>query len=221
MEAARDTAATNGCAPPTGPRRTCCRSRRVKKRICCSSGFGILSEPSLTRVDWGDVVEGIWAWARLNPRVERMRPDLRQTLHCERTAYLWVRWDKMERLESLFLDLRGYSMHPRTLFDEDVAYIARRLSENPLELLVIAGLRSWRFYPGPDPATMEEVVMGEMDPDFRVWRTYGYGTDINVFKTFRAAVRPGGRLVLMATAREEKWMYTIPEGTHRPPPWRT
>ena len=116
----------------------------------------------------------------------------------ERMAHLRLRWNAMDRLDTLFLDLRGYSL-PRNnyLFDEDVARIARSLEGKGLALLVIAGLRSWWRYPGPDPMEMDKVQEGVLDPEFKVWETGAPEHDVNWWRMFSGAVRPDGRLVFV------------------------
>lgn len=130
--------------------------------------------------------------------VSRNLVYLEARLEYERKANLRLRWDALERLESLFLDLRGYSLPTaKYLFDEDVLRLAWSLSGMGLELLVIAGLRSWeRLYPGPDALTIEEVEGGSWDLERQVWVDEANG-GINWWKMFERAVKPGGRLILV------------------------
>ncbi|AEO66090.1 uncharacterized protein THITE_2113919 [Thermothielavioides terrestris NRRL 8126] len=121
-----------------------------------------------------------------------------ERLDYERRANLLLRWGAMERLESLCLDLRGYSLpNTKYLFDEDIVRLASSLSEKGLSLLVIAGLRSYRYYGNPDPLTIEEVERGSWDARRKAWVDEERGRRINWWKMFKGAVRPGGRLVFV------------------------
>ncbi|KAL2183742.1 hypothetical protein L209DRAFT_766436 [Thermothelomyces heterothallicus CBS 203.75] len=123
---------------------------------------------------------------------------LEERLEQERRAHLRVRWDAMERLETLCLDLRGFSMpEHRYLYVEDVLQLARSLHGKRLELLVIAGLRSFRSYHGFDPEKMADVEEGMWNPGLGAWVSKKKGVGINWWKMFEGAVRPGGRLVFV------------------------
>jgi hypothetical protein len=104
----------------------------------------------------------------------------------------------MAALETLCLDLRGYSLpRGRTLSEGDVAKIARSLEGKGLGLLVIAGLRSWWRYPGADPLTVAEVEEGVWSDQRQLWLNPRDEREVNWWKVFRGAVRPGGRLVFV------------------------
>ncbi|KAK4035069.1 hypothetical protein C8A01DRAFT_48680 [Parachaetomium inaequale] len=123
---------------------------------------------------------------------------LQDRLEYERVAHLRLRWGALERLETLALDLRGYSLPTHGYFyDADVVELARSLQGKGLKLLVIAGLRSWRFYPGFEPADIAEAEGGKWDPTLAAWVSEKRGRGINWFKMFKGALRPGGRLVFV------------------------
>lgn len=147
-------------------------------------------------------------WISTTAVVVSQRPTPRQlkpgkNLGVGRRAYLWVRWDRLTRLETLFLDLRGYSTEPRTVHGSDLAKIAGMLHGMRLKLLVVAGLRSWGLFPGFDPTTMRDVETGGESQIPWLWMNEGFGGDLNVFKTFRERsgrvgslcwwIRAGGR----------------------------
>lgn len=123
---------------------------------------------------------------------------LADRLEDERRAQFLVRWEAMERLETLCLDLRGYRAPPHPfLAEEDVVQLARSLEGKGLELLVIAGLRSWACYPGPDELEIAEVEGGIWDSQKQAWMCETGPIDYNWWRLFGKAVRPGGRLVLV------------------------
>jgi hypothetical protein len=123
---------------------------------------------------------------------------LQERLEYERRANLLLRWDAMERLETLCLDLRGYN-YPgmRYLFEEDVTDIARSLWGKNLALLVVAGTRSWRRYPGFEAMEIDEVERGTWDRQKDAWVDERMGRSVNWWQMFARAVRPGGKLVLV------------------------
>jgi hypothetical protein len=153
------------------------------------------SVPALAEVEAEDLgtVPAVW-----QPRASMNLLLLAERLEYERRATLLMRWEALERLETLFLDLRGYNLpNNRFLHFEDVVELARRLEGQGLELLVIAGLRSWRAYPGPDPLGIDEVEGGVWYPDDGVWVSETADRATNWWREFRGAVRPGGRLVFV------------------------
>ena len=97
-------------------------------------------------------------------------------LEYERKANLRMRWRAMERLESLCLDLRGYT-YPGAQYIrvDEVVDIAHSLSGMNLEVLVIAGLRSWGESPGPGVLSIEEVERGTWEAGSRAWVDEGRG----------------------------------------------
>ncbi len=115
-------------------------------------------------------------------------------------ANLKVRWEEMGRLEVLCLDLRrGGGPEPEYMRNLELARLAQSLKGRGLALLVIAGLRSDASYPGGEASGVAEVEDGRWDARRRVWRKGSdeRGDDINWWKTFGEAVRPGGRLVFV------------------------
>ncbi|KAK3896500.1 hypothetical protein C8A05DRAFT_39959 [Staphylotrichum tortipilum] len=89
-------------------------------------------------------------------------------------------WDAMDWLDTLFLDLESYSLpRNRYLYNDDVSQLARSLKGKGLALLVIAELRSWSRYPGPDPIEIEEVEEALWDDLFREWVSRIPGDKVN------------------------------------------
>ncbi|KAL2161533.1 hypothetical protein VTH06DRAFT_8095 [Thermothelomyces fergusii] len=157
--------------------------------------------PALARLEAADL--GMLPAARC-AQTRRNLAYLEERLEHERRAHLRVRWDAMERLETLCLDLRGFSMPRRGYLDvEDVLRLAWSLHGKRLRLLVIAGLRSFRSYHGFDPETIEDVEGGVWDPSLGAWVSRKKGVGINWWKVFRGAVRPGGRLVFVDKSNED------------------
>lgn len=151
--------------------------------------------PALAGVQADDLgtVPSVWL-----PAASRNLVYLAERLDYERRANLLMRWDALESLETLFLDLRGYSMpETRFLYFGDVVRLAQGLAGKRLKLLVIAGLRSWRDYPGTEPLGIDEVEGGVWDPEDRVWVNASGGRAVNWWRAFARAVRPGGRLVFV------------------------
>ncbi|KAK4152452.1 hypothetical protein C8A00DRAFT_34868 [Chaetomidium leptoderma] len=123
---------------------------------------------------------------------------LAERLEYERLANLLLRWDALERLESLCLDLRGHTLPKnRYLYVEDVVGLAQSLAGKGLGLLVVAGLRSCGWYPGPYALTMDEVEGGVWDASLEAWVSERGQKEVNWWKMFKPAVRPGGRLVFV------------------------
>ncbi|AEO53932.1 hypothetical protein MYCTH_2106715 [Thermothelomyces thermophilus ATCC 42464] len=151
--------------------------------------------PALARVEAEDL--GMMPATRC-AQTRRNLEYLEERLEYERRAHLRVRWDAMERLETLCLDLRGFSMPEHGYLDvEDVLQLARSLRGKRLKLLVIAGLRSFRSYHGFDPEKMADVEEGTWNPRLGAWVSKKKGVGINWWKMFEGAVRPGGRLVFV------------------------
>ncbi|KXX81881.1 hypothetical protein MMYC01_202338 [Madurella mycetomatis] len=122
---------------------------------------------------------------------------VRERLCFERKANFCLRWKALERLESLFLDLRGLSFLHKPFLDlDEVGELALSLQGMGLKLLVIAGLRSWRCYPGPRVAEITDVEGGRWDPQWKVWIDERIGS-VNWWWTFAGALQPGGRLILV------------------------
>ncbi|KAK4132259.1 hypothetical protein BT67DRAFT_443850 [Trichocladium antarcticum] len=134
---------------------------------------------------WGPVV--LWNLEILGERLEY-----------ERRANLFLRWDAMERLETLSLDLRGFN-YPvmRYLREEDVVDIARSLWGMNLAVLVVAGLRSWLQYPGFEALETGEVETGTWAPEKGAWVDENRAGTVNWWQLFARAVRPGGKLVFV------------------------
>ncbi|KAJ4296059.1 hypothetical protein N0V88_004761 [Collariella sp. IMI 366227] len=111
-----------------------------------------------------------WLSERWGAQVHRNILRLDQRLEYERKANFLLRWEAMERLETLALDLRGYSL-PGTkyLHDEDIVRLAHSPKGKGSELLVIAGLRSLGGYSGPDAVGMEEVERGTWNAQRQMW----------------------------------------------------
>lgn len=138
------------------------------------------------------------------PQTQRNLEYLEERLEHERGAHLRIRWDAMERLETLCLDLRGYSMPEHSyLWVEDVFQLAQSLRGKRLKLLVIAGLRSFGYYSGFDPERIEDVEGGTWDPVLGAWMSKKKGVGINWWKMFEGTVRPGGRLVFVDKSNED------------------
>ncbi|KAK4105432.1 hypothetical protein N658DRAFT_118658 [Parathielavia hyrcaniae] len=151
--------------------------------------------PALAGLEAADLGTVPSTW---NPAAARNLVWLTGRLEYERKANLRIRWDAMVRLESLFLDLRGYTVTKNLFINvEDVLRLARSLKGKSLELLVIAGLRSGTRYHGPDPLTMEDVEGGVWDAQWQLWGSKKRGRGVNWFLMFKDAVRPGGRLVFV------------------------
>lgn len=150
------------------------------------------------------------------PGVTRNLACLAERLEYERRAHLLLRWNALERLETLCLDLRGYSLsEDRYLHDEDVVSLARSLSGKSLRLLVIAGLRSWGRYPGPFALGIAEVESAVWDSVRRVWMSEKRGEGISWWHMFREAVRPGGQLVFVDKQNEEELRLLRPAPRHK------
>jgi hypothetical protein len=152
--------------------------------------------PALAEVDASDLAMSPSTWTT---EASQNLVALTERLEYERRANLLLRWDALERLESLFLDLRGYSLPrgARFLYEHDVARLAASLAGKRLALLVVAGLQSWYAYRGPDVLGIEEVEAGVWDAQREVFVDPGRGGCVNWWKMFKPAVRPGGRLVFV------------------------
>lgn len=114
---------------------------------------------------------------------------VRLRLEVEQFSHLLVNWSLMPRLETLFLDLRKFSWDVL----DDMAVVedaARRLAGKGLELLVVAGLRSYALYPGPAEMVWENCRGPTDRSDF-------YPGGVDWIRMFKLAVRPGGRLILI------------------------
>ena len=113
------------------------------------------------------------------------------------TSQLMLRWQAMEGLEVLAVDLRVYSRPGRPHVDiYEVRRLARSLRGKGLKLLVIAGLRSWSMYDEGRALKVADVEGGWWDPNLMIWRMSGR-IGANWWKEFMRAVRPGGRLVFV------------------------
>lgn len=171
--------------------------------------------PALTRLEATDLGMAPSTW---NADASSNLVHLEERLEYERRANLLLRWDAMEQLESLFLDLRGYSMPTgRYLFDEDILDLATSLAGKGLGLLVVAGLRSWTRYCGPEPLHLDEVEGGTWKAEWGVWVDENRGGRINWWRSFIAAVKPGGRLVFVDKGAGDgtPWRLLRPDSLHR------
>ncbi|KAK0633069.1 hypothetical protein B0T14DRAFT_52452 [Immersiella caudata] len=147
------------------------------------------------------------------PSVQRARNDIEASLISERTDCFYLDWERLEKLESLFLDLRGYSWGVTVEDDEilgfhDVRFLARTLClyhKASLKLLVIAGLRSYGLWPGAQELDIEAAEKAETsiipnaDPvDVREYPGDPASKDgVNWVMMFRGALQPGGNLILV------------------------
>ncbi|KAL1837924.1 hypothetical protein VTJ49DRAFT_3244 [Mycothermus thermophilus] len=104
-----------------------------------------------------------------------------------RISTIGLRWAALEHLETLCLDLRGYTIPDRRQYlqKEDLIRLSRALQGKGLRLLVIAGLRSYESYPGPDLLGIDEVERAEWSEEEGVWGNTG---DWQVFKLQLACV---------------------------------
>ncbi|KAK0731477.1 hypothetical protein B0H67DRAFT_74916 [Lasiosphaeris hirsuta] len=121
---------------------------------------------------------------------------IEELLWSERKTWLELDWGRLERLETLFIDVRNYGSGIVEGVDADDLYeMAESLSGKNLKLLVIAGLRSYKLFPGVELLNIEEVERWETDSgETQAGRSLdGY----NWWLVFRDAVRPGGKLVFV------------------------
>ncbi|KAK1769403.1 hypothetical protein QBC33DRAFT_617557 [Phialemonium atrogriseum] len=114
-------------------------------------------------------------------------------LAVERSFHLIADWAAMTRLESVFLDVRPFSRSK--LGEADIAAAACGLAGRGLKLLVVAGLRSFEYYTGPEPMEMGPDSDAEDDgkDGGRAYNPGGW----DWIRLFRDAVRPGGKLILV------------------------
>lgn len=114
-------------------------------------------------------------------------------LAVERSFHLIADWAAMTRLESVFLDVRPFSRDK--LGEADIAAAACGLAGRGLKLLVVAGLRSFEYYTGPEPMEMGPDSDAEYDgkDGGRAYNPCGW----DWIRLFRDAVRPGGKLILV------------------------
>jgi len=150
---------------------------------------------------------------QLTPTAQSILNKVNYALCLERSQCLRVQWRRLEALDTLFLDLRGYSWGFTTDDDEglaprDVVYLAHSLVESTpnLKMLVIAGLRSYMLYTGINPLNIETAEAGTiMVNPFTDQEYFGASTrdGINWIMMFRAALRPGGKLILVDRQSDE------------------
>ncbi|KAK0656639.1 hypothetical protein B0T16DRAFT_487931 [Cercophora newfieldiana] len=146
----------------------------------------------------------------LTPSEERNLNNLDSALSSERSACLELDWRRLKGLETLFLDLRGYSLgfsrgddRPLGLGFLGVSVLAKTLMlyRGGLKMLVIAGLRSYKLYPGAQELDIETEIdhTRETDPDtgMRYLASSTAKDGCNWFMMFRVAVRPGGKLIFV------------------------
>lgn len=108
----------------------------------------------------------------------------------EQFAHLFARWHSMPRLESLFLDVRQYTKHSfEDVEEKTMRDAAEGLAGMELDLLVVAGLRSYASYPGPEEMVEEDLKAGDSGGLYM-----GGGSRIRLFGR---AVKVGGRLILV------------------------
>jgi hypothetical protein len=143
----------------------------------------------------------------MTPRVQRTLNNIETSLMMERSDCFCLDWERLGKLESLFLDLRGYSwsvtVDEELLGVDDVGFLARTLGlyhKANLKLLVIAGLRSYGLYPGAQELDVETAEKGEstVGPDPHQYPVDPSAKDgVNWIMMFRDALRPGGKLILV------------------------
>ncbi|KAK1782731.1 hypothetical protein QBC45DRAFT_401638 [Copromyces sp. CBS 386.78] len=124
---------------------------------------------------------------------------LRHRLAFENMVPLYVDYQALTNLETLYLDLR------KVLKDvigdsywqmQEVIKLAARLRGKNLRLLVIAGLRTGEeYWPGEKELTAEDLVEEDEEP-LEWW-------EVNWFAQFRGALRPGGKLILVDANTED------------------
>ncbi|KAI0838852.1 hypothetical protein F5Y06DRAFT_303488 [Hypoxylon sp. FL0890] len=124
----------------------------------------------------------------------------------DRAAPLWLSWSQMPMLESVLLDLRIYSHDLNTrrgiVGKSEIIRQAREMGRwLRLKLLVISGLQSYSFETSYESYTAKRV---EEDDEI--------DGEPNWIKIFMAAVRPGGKLILVDRLMDE---------TPKLPPLRT
>lgn len=124
---------------------------------------------------------------------------LQARLDFEQCCGLFLRWDMMPQLESLFVDLRAYSVG--YVGTEVLEQAAANMSSSGLQLklLVLVGLRSEEFYPGHDELHIEEVEDSHEEYEFDPATAPAgeLSPEPNWIRLFRGAVRPGGELILV------------------------
>ncbi|KAK4453318.1 hypothetical protein QBC34DRAFT_395268 [Podospora aff. communis PSN243] len=143
----------------------------------------------------------------MTPQVQRTLNGIEISLEMERSDCFCLDWERLGKMESLFLDLRGYSwgvtVHEELLRIDDVRFLARTLGlyhRANLKLLVIAGLRSYGLYPGAQELDIETAEKGEnnlsLDPQ-QYPEDPSAKDGMNWIQMFRGALRPGGKLILV------------------------
>ncbi|KAI1136909.1 hypothetical protein F5Y05DRAFT_419831 [Hypoxylon sp. FL0543] len=119
----------------------------------------------------------------------------------DRAAAMWLSWSQMPKLESVLLDLRIYSHDLNTnrgiVGKNEIIRQAREMGRwLRLKLLVIAGLQSYTFETSYHSYTAKRI---EKDEEI--------DGEPNWIKIFMAAVRPGGRLILIDRLMDETPMF--------------
>lgn len=131
--------------------------------------------------------------ASFEPIPEGVLSAIRRRVAEEEFAHLFLDWEEMPRLETLFLDVRKFTRH--NIGDGVILRAAEALAGKELKLLVIAGLRSYTFYTGPEDLVMrdERRPAGEDEDSKEAWYPGGSAW----IRIFRKAVRVGGKLILV------------------------
>lgn len=112
-------------------------------------------------------------------------------LRREKYAYTLVEWDRLLSLKRLFLDVRAVGRG--AIIPGELVRVARKLAGSNLSVLCLAGLRSFRRWPGVRDAAVEDIER-PVDP---------ITAEPNVLRAFAGALREGGTLILLDRAEDE------------------
>ncbi|EGO51709.1 hypothetical protein NEUTE1DRAFT_113756 [Neurospora tetrasperma FGSC 2508] len=145
---------------------------------------------------------------------------VRDRVYFEHMVPLYVDYQALTNLETLYLDLRHVTKRKfgTTQFQmEEVVQLARRLEGKNLRLLVIAGLRTGgAYWWGERELNIEEIEGFEIQNPAD-WR------NVNWLLEFRGALRPGGKLILVDSYFNDfpwlrHWPWTNPLNADGPMP---